>query len=271
MPKPALRLSPNTRTVGVSALPAGTAIRNKRRVRNFRMSSQPVNDDVVLVADNVTKQVISPEGSLTILSEVSFSVDRGDSVAVVGVSGAGKSTLLALLAGLDLPTKGRIWLNSVNLSDLDEDGRADVRATSVGFVFQSFHLVPSLNALENVMLPLELASKESPRQAASEILSQVGLADRWSHYPAQLSGGEKQRVAIARAFATEPAVLFADEPTGNLDSQTGDRVMNLMFELNTKSSTTLILVTHDQALAKRCERTIGLDAGRLVSDSKAGS
>ena len=234
------------------------------------MSSQTVNDDVVLVADNVTKQVISPEGSLTILSEVSFSVDRGDSVAVVGVSGAGKSTLLALLAGLDLPTKGRIWLNSVNLSDLDEDGRADVRATSVGFVFQSFHLVPSLNALENVMLPLELASKESPRQAASEILSQVGLADRWSHYPAQLSGGEKQRVAIARAFATEPAVLFADEPTGNLDSQTGDRVMNLMFELNTKSSTTLILVTHDQALAKRCERTIGLDAGRLVSDSKAG-
>ncbi len=270
MPKPALRLSPNTRTVGVSALPAGTAIRNKRRVRNFRMSSQPVNDDVVLVADNVTKQVISPEGSLTILSEVSFSVDRGDSVAVVGVSGAGKSTLLALLAGLDLPTKGRIWLNSVNLSDLDEDGRADVRATSVGFVFQSFHLVPSLNALENVMLPLELASKESPREAASEILSQVGLADRWSHYPAQLSGGEKQRVAIARAFETEPAVLFADEPTGNLDSQTGDRVMNLMFELNTKSSTTLILVTHDQALAKRCERTIGLDAGRLVSDSKAG-
>ncbi len=235
------------------------------------MSSQPVNDDVVLVADNVTKQVISPEGSLTILSEVSFSVDRGDSVAVVGVSGAGKSTLLALLAGLDLPTQGRIWWNSVNLSDLDEDGRADVRATSVGFVFQSFHLVPSLNALENVMLPLELASKESPRQAASEILSQVGLADRWSHYPAQLSGGEKQRVAIARAFATEPAVLFADEPTGNLDSQTGDRVMNLMFELNKKSSTTLILVTHDQALAKRCERTIGLDAGRLVSDSKAGS
>ena len=235
------------------------------------MSSQPVNDDVVLVADNVTKQVISPEGSLTILSEVSFSVDKGDSVAVVGVSGAGKTTLLALLAGLDLPTKGRIWLNSVNLSDLDEDGRADVRATSVGFVFQSFHLVPSLNALENVMLPLELASKESPREAASEILSQVGLADRWSHYPAQLSGGEKQRVAIARAFATEPAVLFADEPTGNLDSQTGDRVMNLMFELNKKSSTTLILVTHDQALAKRCKRTIGLDAGRLVSDSKAGS
>jgi len=223
----------------------------------------------VLVADNVTKQVISPEGSLTILSDVSFTVDKGDSVAVVGVSGAGKSTLLALLAGLDLPTKGQIWLNDVNLTDLDEDGRADVRAASVGFVFQSFHLVPSLNALENVMLPLELASKESPRQAASEILSQVGLAERCSHYPAQLSGGEKQRVAIARAFATEPAVLFADEPTGNLDSQTGNHVMNLMFELNRNSSTTLILVTHDHALAERCDRTIGLDAGRLVSDSKA--
>ncbi len=223
----------------------------------------------MLVADNVTKQVISPEGRLTILSDVSLSVDKGDSVAVVGVSGAGKSTLLALMAGLDLPTKGQIWLNNVNLTDLDEDGRADVRAASVGFVFQSFHLVPSLNALENVMLPLELASKESPRKAASEILSQVGLADRWSHYPAQLSGGEKQRVAIARAFATEPAVLFADEPTGNLDSQTGDHVMNLMFELNRNSSTTLILVTHDHALAARCDRTIGLDAGRLVSDSKA--
>ena len=223
----------------------------------------------MLVADNVTKQVISPEGSLTILSDVSFTVDKGDSVAVVGVSGAGKSTLLALLAGLDLPTKGQIWLNDVNLTALDEDGRADVRAASVGFVFQFFHLVPSLNALENVMLPLELASKESPRQAASEILSQVGLAERCSHYPAQLSGGEKQRVAIARAFATEPAVLFADEPTGNLDSQTGNHVMNLMFELNRNSSTTLILVTHDHALAERCDRTIGLDAGRLVSDSKA--
>ncbi len=225
----------------------------------------------MLVAQNVTKQVTSPEGSLTILSDVSFSVDKGDSVAVVGASGAGKSTLLALLAGLDLPTEGQIWLNSVNLTDLDEDGRADVRAASVGFVFQSFHLVPSLNALENVMLPLELASKDSPRQAASEILSQVGLADRWSHYPAQLSGGEKQRVAIARAFATEPAVLFADEPTGNLDSQTGGHVMDLMFELNRDSSTTLVLVTHDRALAERCDRTIGLDAGRLISDSKVST
>jgi len=230
-----------------------------------------VNGGAVLVVENLSKQVISPEGSLTILSDVSFSIDKGDSVAVVGASGAGKSTLLALLAGLDLPTEGRVWLNGVNLTELDEDGRADVRAASVGFVFQSFHLVPSLNALENVMLPLELAGVDSPRQAAAEILSQVGLADRTSHYPAQLSGGEKQRVAIARAFATEPAVLFADEPTGNLDANTGDHVMDLMFELNRDSSTTLILVTHDRELAERCDRTIGLDAGRLVSDSKAAA
>ena len=235
------------------------------------MSNESIDTETVLVAESVTKQVISPEGSLTILSDVSFSVDKGDSVAVVGASGAGKSTLLALLAGLDLPTEGQIWLNDINLTDLNEDGRADVRAASVGFVFQSFHLVPSLNALENVMLPLELVSRESPRQAALEILKQVGLADRWSHYPAQLSGGEKQRMAIARSFATEPAVLFADEPTGNLDSQTGDHVMDLMFELNKSSSTTLVLVTHDRALAERCDRIIGLDAGRLVSDSKANT
>lgn len=230
-----------------------------------------MNPAAVLVAENISKQVISPEGTLTILSHVSFSVDKGDSVAVVGASGAGKSTLLALLAGLDLPTEGTIWLNGANLTELDEDGRADVRAASVGFVFQSFHLVPSLNALENVMLPLELSDRQSPRQAATEILKQVGLSDRWSHYPAQLSGGEKQRVAIARAFATEPAVLFADEPTGNLDTNTGDHVMDLMFQLNRTSSTTLVLVTHDRALAARCSRTIGLDAGRLVSDSKAAA
>ena len=230
------------------------------------MSSEPV-----LRAENVTKQVISPEGGLTILSDVSLSVDGGDSLAIVGASGAGKSTLLALLAGLDLPSQGAIYLNGANLTELNEDGRAQVRAESVGFVFQSFHLVPSLNALENVMLPLELAGKSMPRQAASEVLRQVGLSERWSHYPAQLSGGEKQRVAIARAFATEPAVLFADEPTGNLDSRTGDNVMELMFEMNKNSSTTLILVTHDKSLAARCDRVIGLDAGRLVSDSKAAA
>ena len=235
------------------------------------MSDNIAIEDAVLAASNVSKQVSSPEGSLTILSNVSFVIDQGDSVAVVGASGAGKSTLLALLAGLDLPTEGEIWLNGVNLTYLDEDGRAAIRAANVGFVFQSFHLVPSLNALENVMLPLELAGKDSPRQKALEILQQVGLAERWSHYPAQLSGGEKQRVAIARAFATEPAVLFADEPTGNLDSQTGGHVIDLMFELNRDSSTTLVLVTHDKSLAARCDRIIGLDGGRLVSDERAAA
>jgi putative ABC transport system ATP-binding protein len=228
-------------------------------------------EDAVLAARNVSKQVSSPEGPLTILSNVSFVIDKGDSVAVVGASGAGKSTLLALLAGLDLPTEGEIWLNGVNLTNLDEDGRAAVRAASVGFVFQSFHLVPSLNALENVMLPLELAGFDSPRPKAMEILQQVGLGERWSHYPAQLSGGEKQRVAIARSFATEPAVLFADEPTGNLDSRTGEHVIDLMFELNRDSSTTLILVTHDKSLAARCDRIIGLDGGLLVSDEKVAA
>ena len=228
-------------------------------------------EDAVLAARNVSKEVSSPEGSLTILSNVSFEIDKGDSVAVVGASGAGKSTLLALLAGLDLPTEGDIWLNGVNLTNLDEDGRAELRAASVGFVFQSFHLVPSLNALENVMLPLELAGKDSPRQKALDILQQVGLGERWSHYPAQLSGGEKQRVAIARAFATEPAVLFADEPTGNLDSRTGEHVIDLMFELNRDSSTTLVLVTHDKSLAARCDRIISLDGGLLVSDEKAAA
>ena len=228
-------------------------------------------EDAVLAARNVSKQVSSPEGSLTILSNVSFAIDKGDSVAVVGASGAGKSTLLALLAGLDLPTEGEIWLDGVNLTNLDEDGRAAVRAASVGFVFQSFHLVPSLNALENVMLPLELAGFDAPRQKAMDILQQVGLGERWSHYPAQLSGGEKQRVAIARSFATEPAVLFADEPTGNLDSRTGGHVIDLMFDLNRNSSTTLVLVTHDKTLAARCDRIIGLDGGLLVSDEKAAA
>lgn len=225
----------------------------------------------VLEAHQLSKEVSSPEGTLTILKDVSFSVEAGESVAVVGPSGAGKSTLLALLAGLDLPTRGHVDLNGANLSDLDEDGRALVRAESVGFVFQSFHLVPSLNALENVMLPLELAGHGDARKAARAIIDKVGLADRWSHYPAQLSGGEKQRVAIARAFATEPAVLFADEPTGNLDSRTGANIMALMFELNRNSSTTLVLVTHDNSLAERCDRILALDIGSLVSDARTAA
>jgi len=235
------------------------------------MGNQSIDKEVVLQANGISKQVSSPEGSLTILSAVSFQIFAGESVAVVGPSGAGKSTLLALLAGLDLPSDGHVVLKGANLSELTEDGRAGVRAESVGFVFQSFHLVPSLNALENVMLPLELAGHDDARSAARKIIEQVGLADRWSHYPSQLSGGEKQRVAIARAFATEPAVLFADEPTGNLDSRTGANIMELMFELNRNSSTTLILVTHDKSLAQRCDRVIALDAGRLESDSGANT
>ena len=235
------------------------------------MANESINGAEVLSAHSISKQVSSPEGTLTILSGVSFAIDAGETVAVVGPSGAGKSTLLALLAGLDLPTSGHVVLNGNNLSQLDEDGRARVRADSVGFVFQSFHLVPSLNALENVMLPLELAGHDDAREAARAIIEQVGLKERWSHYPAQLSGGEKQRVAIARAFATEPAVLFADEPTGNLDARTGETIMALMFELNRRSSTTLVLVTHDNSLAGRCDRVLSLDAGKLVSDTVAAA
>ena len=235
------------------------------------MGNSSSNDAAVLAAFNLTKQVSSPEGSLTILDDVSFGVAPGESIAIVGASGAGKSTLLSLLAGLDVPTRGHVVLDGKNLGELDEDGRARVRADSVGFVFQSFHLVPSLNALENVMLPLELAGVDNARDASRSIIDKVGLAERWSHYPAQLSGGEKQRVAVARAFATEPAVLFADEPTGNLDSRTGEKVMQLMFDLNRSSSTTLVLVTHDKALAARCDRVLSLDAGKLVSDVRAAA
>ena len=235
------------------------------------MTNSSSSDTAVLTAFNLTKQVSSPEGSLTILDDVSFAVAAGESIAIIGASGAGKSTLLSLLAGLDVPTRGHVELNGKDLGKLDEDGRARVRAESVGFVFQSFHLVPSLNALENVMLPLELAGIDKARDLSSGVLAQVGLKDRWSHYPAQLSGGEKQRVAIARAFATEPAVLFADEPTGNLDSRTGETIMELMFDLNRSSSTTLVLVTHDSSLAARCDRVLSLDAGKLVSDVRAAA
>lgn len=220
--------------------------------------------DTVLEAQQVGKQVSSPEGTLAILSDVSLAIGRGETVAVMGASGAGKSTLLALLAGLDEATSGTVRLAGSELTALDEDGRAAVRARHVGFVFQSFHLVPSLTALENVMLPLELAGRRDARQAAREVLNRVGLAERVGHYPRQLSGGEQQRVAIARAFVTQPAVLFADEPTGNLDAATGERIMDLLFGLNAAVGSTLVLVTHDRALASRCGRVIRLDAGRVV-------
>lgn len=219
----------------------------------------------VLRAEKISKQVSSPEGTLAILADVDLSIQVGETVAIIGASGAGKSTLLALLAGLDEPTDGQIWLNGAELTALDEDGRAAVRAQHVGFVFQSFHLVPSLTAIENVMLPLELAGKSGAREAAAEVLAKVGLTPRREHYPRQLSGGEQQRVAIARAFVTRPALLFADEPTGNLDSATGERIIELLFELNRAAQTTLVVVTHDNAIAQRCGRTIRIDAGKVVA------
>lgn len=218
----------------------------------------------VLRAENLCKQVSSPEGSLTIVDDVSLDILAGESVAVTGPSGAGKSTLLALLAGLDVPTRGRVLLEGQDLTQLDEDGRARLRAQRVGFVFQAFHLIPALTALENVMLPLELAGRGDARRAAAETLQRVGLKDRTGHYPRQLSGGEQQRVALARAFVTQPAVLFADEPTGNLDTVTGARVGELLFELNTNAHTTLVLVTHDRELAARCARMVKMEAGRVL-------
>jgi putative ABC transport system ATP-binding protein len=220
--------------------------------------------DFVLRAERLTKKVNSPEGELTILDDVTFDLAHGSSAAIVGPSGAGKSTLLALLAGLDEPTSGRVWLNGAELTALDEDGRAGVRSRDVGFVFQAFHLLPALTAIENVMLPLELSGAPNAVARAREALTEVGLEQRLRHYPKQLSGGEKQRVAIARAFVTGPSLLFADEPTGNLDNKTGARILNLLFELNAAAGTTLVLVTHDLDAARRCNRLIELEGGRLV-------
>ena len=222
---------------------------------------------LVLESRHVTKEVSSPDGTLTIVDDVSFAVERGQSVAVVGPSGSGKSTLLALLAGLDTPTRGSVLLNGTELTALDEDGRAAARARHVGFVFQAFHLVPSLTALENVMLPLELAGTADAAPIARRALAEMGLGPRLGHSPRQLSGGEQQRVAIARAFVGRPDVLFADEPTGNLDTATGARIADLLFELNRAAGTTLVLVTHERLLAGRCARMLELDGGRLVRES----
>ncbi|APU30612.1 ABC transporter ATP-binding protein [Pseudomonas sp. MDMC216] len=218
----------------------------------------------ILAARNLSKVVSSAEGELTILHDLDLELSKGDSLAIVGASGSGKSTLLGLLAGLDLPSGGAVLLAGKNLSELDEDQRARLRAEHVGFVFQSFQLLDSLNALENVMLPLELEGHADARQRARALLERVGLGQRLTHYPRQLSGGEQQRVAIARAFAAEPDVLFADEPTGNLDSHTGERISDLLFQLNQERGTTLVLVTHDERLAHRCQRLIRLEAGHLI-------
>jgi putative ABC transport system ATP-binding protein len=218
----------------------------------------------MLAAHQLTKQVSTQEGRLDILQPLSLTVAAGESLAITGASGSGKSTLLGILAGLDLPTSGQLTLNGHDLLAMNEEQRAKVRADNVGFVFQSFQLLPGLTALENVMLPLELFDNKRAKQLAQEYLEKVGLAHRMSHYPKQLSGGEQQRVAIARAFATKPKVLFADEPTGNLDSKTGAHIIELLFELNKSENTTLILVTHEQRLADRCQQMIEVEAGQIV-------
>jgi putative ABC transport system ATP-binding protein len=276
IPYPALMLSPSTRIVraGVAAPAAGLAHASQP---NHKPSTALATKDrfalndttdtataIVLEAEDLTKQVSSPEGSLTIVDHVSLQIRAGESVAIVGASGAGKSTLLALLAGLDTPTSGRVILAGSDLTTLDEDGRAKLRAERVGFVFQSFHLVPALTALENVMLPLELAGRRDARAGALEALEQVGLRERTGHYPRQLSGGEQQRVAMARAFVTRPAVLFADEPTGNLDTVTGARITQMLFDMNANAHTTVVLVTHDRELASRCGRMLIMEGGRLA-------
>ena len=228
------------------------------------MALSIVTEPIVQVVDLV-KQVISPEQELTILDGVSLSIEKGDSVAIVGVSGSGKSTLLGLMAGLDLPSSGVARLQGVDLSSIDEDGRAQLRARHVGFVFQNFQLLPGLTALENVMLPMELVGLSEGRDAALNVLDRVGLSHRLRHYPSQLSGGEQQRVAIARAFVINPSLLLADEPTGNLDKKTGKRIADLLFALNAERGTTLVLVTHDEELGSRCTRRLELEGGKLLS------
>ena len=223
-----------------------------------------VQTEPVLQVKNVSKIVPTGDIQLTILDNVSLEINQGQSIAIIGPSGAGKSTLLGLMAGLDTPTSGSISLGSHEITAMDEEGRARVRAELVGFVFQTFQLLSSLTALENVALPLELSGHKGAAAKAKEYLEQVGLGARLSHYPKQLSGGEQQRVAIARAFACEPKILFADEPTGNLDQTTGGAVSDLLFDLNDKNGTTLILVTHEQRLAERCSRIVTIDDGRIV-------
>jgi len=230
------------------------------------MQTQSLNDINIIVAENLSKSVATSDGILHILSSIDLIIKSGESIAIVGESGSGKSTLIGLLAGLDTPTSGAIHLNGKSLTAMNEDGRAAIRNELIGFVFQSFQLLPGLTALENVMLPLELSGDKNAKVSAAALLDRVGLSHRLAHTPQKLSGGEQQRVALARAFVTRPAILFADEPTGNLDSKTGAHIIDLLFELNLENKTTLILVTHDHALAARCRRTIKLDSGRVVAN-----
>jgi putative ABC transport system ATP-binding protein len=223
----------------------------------------------IISVEHVHKAVTDSTGTLEILRDIDFSLAARETAAIVGASGSGKSTLLSIIAGLDTPTSGTVRLAGQDLFALDEDARAELRARQVGFVFQSFQLMGNLSALENVMLPLELAGVRDARKQASEMLARVGLSERLGHYPKVLSGGEQQRVALARAFVVRPAVLLADEPTGSLDFATGERVMNLMFDLNREQGTTLVLVTHDRAIAERCERRITIEAGRIAHQEGA--
>lgn len=222
--------------------------------------------DVMIAVQQVSKSVRDATGTLDILRGVDFVLHRGETVAIVGASGSGKSTLLSIVAGLDTPTAGTVHIDGTDIFALDEDQRAALRAQKIGFVFQSFQLLGNLTALENVMLPLELAGRRDARALATQMLQRVGLGERLGHYPKVLSGGEQQRVALARAFVVRPAVLLADEPTGSLDFATGERIMQLMFELNREQGTTLVLVTHDPGIAQRCERRITVEAGRAVAD-----
>lgn len=218
----------------------------------------------IIQANDLYYEIINHDNQIRILQGLNLSIAAGEQVAIIGSSGSGKSTLLSLLAGLDVPTKGSVQIQSNIFSDLDEDGRAAVRAKSMGFVFQSFQLLPSLTALENVMLPLQLKNQANAKEQSLEALNKVGLGERLRHYPKQLSGGEQQRVAIARAFATQPAILFADEPTGNLDHATGQMIIELLFKMNAEAGTTLVLVTHDIQLANRCQRQLKLENGVLI-------
>ena len=229
------------------------------KIGNLNMANE-----YVIEVEQLGKDVPSGDVVLTILHDISFSVKRGDAAAIVGASGSGKSTLLGLMAGLDLPSRGRVRIDGQDIGELDEDHRAELRGRALGFVFQSFQLLPALTALENAMLPLELGGRADAREQASVMLERVGLGHRFDHYPKHLSGGEQQRVALARAFAVKPHLLLADEPTGNLDATTGAQIIDLMFEMNAEHGTTLILVTHDEALARRCGQMLNMSAGRLV-------
>src|SRR5574340_59327 len=261
-------LSPTTRMLAACAPPTRATIATMK-ARNNRIGHDSLSP--IVSAIDLGKEVINGDERLRILHGISFEVMPGEAVAVVGASGSGKSTLLGLLAGLDVPTEGRVLLAGEDVFALDEDGRAALRGRMVGFVFQSFQLLPALNALENVMLPLELAGRADARAEAERMLERVGLAHRLRHYPKHLSGGEQQRVALARAFAARPRVLFADEPTGNLDAATGAAVIELMFAMNEEQGTTLILVTHDEAIAARCGRALKLRGGELATEADPAS